>query len=89
VLWSSAFHRAGWVVEFVCIANTLLWFELDIGPAEGMALADAEISERHLVRTADFRIHLVDFSGESVWWKPFRHRIRIKERPIDFLRRGA
>ena len=38
---------------------------------------------------ADFGVHLVDLSGESVWRQPFGHCIRIMERAIDFLRRGT
>ena len=60
-----------------------------IRSAERMALAGGEIGERHLVGAADLGIHLVDLAGESVWRKPLGHRVRIKERAIDFLGRGT
>jgi hypothetical protein len=46
-----------------------------------------EIRERHLVGAANFGIQLVNLAGESVWWKPFGHCVRIQERAIDSLRR--
>ena len=54
-----------------------------------MTRARGEIGKRHFVRTAHFRLHLVDLARESIWWKPFGHRARIKERAIYFLRLGA
>jgi hypothetical protein len=43
-----------------------------------MALAVAEIGERHLVCPADFRVHLMDLAGESIRWKPFGHGVGIQ-----------
>src|SRR6266403_1766591 len=77
------------VIEFVCVANTLLWLQLDIGSSERMALAGSEISERHLVGAADLCVHLVNLSRKSIRRKPFGHCIGVKERAIDFLRRGT
>src|SRR5204863_62770 len=54
-----------------------------------MAFTRSEISERHLIGAADLCIHLVNLSRESIWRKPFRHRIWIKECAIYFIRRGT
>src|SRR5262249_21961582 len=40
---------------------------------------------RHLVGAADFGFQVVNPGGESVRRKPFGHRVRVEERPIDFL----
>ena len=50
------------VIEFVCVANVLVWLQLDISPAEGMALAGSEIRKRHLVGATDLCIHLMNLS---------------------------
>src|SRR5689334_25180819 len=50
-----------------------------------MAMAGSEICERHLVRTADLGVLLVNLARESVGRKPFGHRICLEERPIDSL----
>src|SRR5262249_40302833 len=61
--------------------------QLAIGSPEGMALARAEIRERHLVRATDFGVHVVHLAGESVRRQPFGQRVRIQKRPIDPLGR--
>src|SRR5690349_14925362 len=54
-----------------------------------MTLAGREIRERHFVTTANLRIHLMHLPGESVRWKPFGHRVGIKERFVDFFGRRS
>jgi hypothetical protein len=54
-----------------------------------MAFTGSEIGERHLVDAPDVPVHLVNLSRESVWRKPFRHRICIEECAIYFIGRGT
>src|SRR2546429_9962443 len=52
-----------------------------------MTATGREIRERHLVGAADFGVHMVPLAREPVRRKPFGHRIRVDERPIDLLGR--
>jgi hypothetical protein len=45
-----------------------------------------EIRERHLVGATDLGIQLVNLTGESIWRKPFGHRVGIEEGSIDSFR---
>jgi hypothetical protein len=71
------------VVKYVCIANALVWDQLKIFSAEGMALSGGEVGERHLEAAAHLRIHVVNLARKSVWGKPLAHGVCIKESPID------
>jgi hypothetical protein len=51
-----------------------------------VALAGGEISERHLVGAADFRVQVMDLARESIRRKPLGQCVRIEERPINSLR---
>src|SRR5206468_9508790 len=53
----------------------------------GVAFAGGEIGERHLVSTGDFGVQVMDFACESIRWKPFGECVRIKESPVNPLRR--
>jgi hypothetical protein len=75
------------IVEFVSVADALAGRQFMISSAERVALAGAEISERHLVSAADFRIQVMDLTRESIRRKPFGQCVRIEERPINSLRR--
>ena len=77
------------VIEFVRVTDAFVRCQFKIFSAEGMAFTRSEIGERHLVGAADLCIHLVNLSRESIWRKPFRHRIWIKECAIYFIRRGT
>jgi hypothetical protein len=63
--------------------------QIEVFPAKTMTRAGGEIGERHFVVAAHFRLHVVDFAGESVRRKPFRHGVGVEERFVDFLRRSA
>src|SRR5581483_8304218 len=54
-----------------------------------LRFARSKIRERHTKAPADHCIHLVHLTRESVRRQPFRHRVGIKKRTIDFLRRSA
>src|SRR5215471_2911637 len=54
-----------------------------------MALAGREIRERHLVTAADFRIQMMHLARESIWRKPFCHRVGVQKRFVNSHRRGA
>ena len=58
-----------------------------VGSAERVALAGGEISKRHLVGAADFRVQLMNLARESIRRKPLSQCVRIEERPINSLRR--
>src|SRR5438552_4172040 len=74
------------VVELVRVANAFVGHQFEILSAEGVSMSCGEIRERHFVGAADLGIQVVDLAGESVWRKPFGHRVGIQERPIDSLR---
>src|SRR5207247_7422078 len=78
-----------WIVKFVRVANAFVRRQFDIRSAEGMALTCREVRKRHFVTAANFRVQLMNFAGESVWRKPFGHRVGIQKRAVNFLRRGA
>src|SRR5262245_42743947 len=84
-------HLAGQarIVESVRVANAFVWHQLQVFSAERVTAAGGEIRERHLVGAADFGLDVVDLTRESVWRKPFGHRVRVEERPIDLLGRCA
>lgn len=63
------------------------WRQFEIGSAERVALAGAEISERHPVGAADFGVQVINLARESIRRKPLGHRVRVEERPINSLRR--
>ncbi len=83
------FSREIPVVELVRVAEEFVGLEFEILSAKGVALAGAEIGERHLVGSADFGVRLLDFAREAVRRKPLGHGVRIQERAIDPLRRRA
>jgi hypothetical protein len=64
-----------------------MWHQFEICSAEGVAVAGGEVREGHLVRTADFRIYMVNLARKAVRRKPFGHCIWIEECAIEFLRR--
>jgi len=76
-----------WIVKFVRVANAFVRRQFDIRSAEGMALARREVRKRHFISAANFGVHLMNPAGESVWRKPFGHRVWIKKGAINFLRR--
>src|SRR5881396_1442893 len=82
-------HFAGQVrvVEFVRMTNAFVRCQFDVFSAERVALARAEIRERHFVSAADFGVQVMNLARESVRWKPFDHGVRIEERAINSLRR--
>ena len=75
------------IVEFVRVADAFVGRQFEIGSAERVALAGGEISERHLVGAADFRVQVMNLARESIRRKPLGHCVRIEERPINSLRR--
>jgi hypothetical protein len=77
------------VIELVRVTDALIRHELSVCAAESVTLAGAKIGERHSVVAANFRVHLVNLAGKSIRWQPFRHRLRIKERAVDFFRRST
>ena len=81
-------HFAGqiWIVKFVRVANPFVRRQFDIRSAEGMALARCEVCKGHFVTAANFGVHLMHLAGESVWRKPFSHRVGIEKRSINFVR---
>jgi hypothetical protein len=52
-----------------------------------VTLAGREINERHLVGAVDFGVQVMNLARESIRRKPLGHCVRIKERPINSLRR--
>jgi len=82
------FSRHIRVIELVRVTNALIRHELSVCAAEGVTLAGAEIGERDPVVAADFGVHLVNLAGKSIRWQPFRHRLRIKKRAVNFFRCG-
>src|SRR6266571_3524623 len=80
------FSRQVRVIEFVRVADALVRRKLDIGAAERVAFAGAEVSERHLVRSADLSLQVMNLAREPVRWKPLGHSIGIEERSINSLR---
>jgi hypothetical protein len=52
-----------------------------------VALLAREVGEGHPVRAADFRVEVMNLARESIGRQPFHHRVRIKERPVNSLRR--
>src|SRR5262249_8251678 len=80
------FPRQIRVVELVRIADALVRRQLAIGPAKRVALAGAEVGERHPMGTADPGVQLLNLGRKAVRRKPFDHRVRIKERAVDPLR---
>jgi hypothetical protein len=75
------------IVEFVRVADAFVGCQFLIDSAERVALAGGEISERHLVAAAHFRVQLVDLARESIRRKPLGQCIGIEERSINSLRR--
>src|SRR5437867_1247601 len=69
------------------LTNAFVRRQFDVYSAERVALARAEIRERHLVSAADFGVQVMNLARESVRWKPFDHGVRIEERAINSLRR--
>jgi hypothetical protein len=54
-----------------------------------MALARAEVRERHPMATANASVHVLNLAREPVWRKPFGHGVGIEECPVDALGRRA
>src|SRR5215469_9303641 len=63
--------------------------QIEICSTEGVTLAGSEVCERHFKPAADFRVYLMHLAGVSVWRKPFRQRIGIEKRAINFFWRRA
>lgn len=49
-------------------------------------MAGSEVRERHPEGATDLAVEMVDFAGESVWWKPFAHGVGVEKRAIHFFR---
>src|SRR4051812_10554582 len=81
------FSWQAWGIEFIRVTDPLVGYQFEVRSAEGMAAARGEIGERHPVTAANFGLEAMDLACESVWWKPFRHRVGVKESAIGSLRR--
>jgi hypothetical protein len=49
------------------MANAFVGHELEVLAAKRVAMAGSEVRERHLERTADFGIQVVDLACEAIW----------------------
>jgi hypothetical protein len=67
------------------VADAFVRYEFKILSAEGVALARAEVHERHFVGAADLAIYVMNLAGEPVGRKPFGHGVAIEKRPIYFF----
>src|SRR5882672_1786192 len=87
----SHLHLAGQVgiVEFVRVAQAFARDEFDIFAAKRVAFARCEVPEGHFERAADFWFQMMHSAGKAVGWQPFRERVRLEERAIDFLWTGC
>src|SRR6185437_9571042 len=63
--------------------------ELDIFAAKHVAFARCEVPEGHFEAAADFCFQMMHGAGKAVGRKPFRERVRLEERAIDFLWAGC
>jgi cytochrome c-type biogenesis protein CcmH/NrfG len=63
--------------------------ELDIFAAKHVAFARCEVPEGHFERAADFWFQMMHSADKAVGRKPFRERVRLEERAIDFLWAGC
>src|SRR5262249_10349645 len=77
------------IVELIRVAQAFVRNELEGFPAERMALAGRKVPEGHLERAADLRLQMMHCAGKTVGWEPFRQRVCLEERAIDFLRPGC
>lgn len=71
------------VIEAVGVADALAGFELEVLAAEGVAVARAEVGERHPEVAADPGFQLRHPAGEAVGRQPLGQRIRLDKGPID------
>ena len=71
----------------VRVPDALVGDQLEIFPAEGVAVARGKIRERHLVGAAHPGIQVVNLAGEAVRRQPFDHGVGIEEGAVDSLRR--
>src|SRR5262249_38072087 len=53
------------VVELVGVSDSLVWGQLDVRSAEGMAPTGAEVRERHPVAASDACVRFMDLAGEA------------------------
>ncbi|SFA69510.1 hypothetical protein SAMN04515620_101106 [Collimonas sp. OK607] len=67
--------------------NSFVRYQLEILAAKGMTIFRGEVRERHFIGATHFRIKMVDLTCETIWRQPFSHRVGIKKRSIDSLRR--
>src|SRR2546422_1489871 len=81
------FARQVRVVKSVRVADAFMWYEFKVLASERMTLARGEVRKRHLMCPADFGIHVVNLSSESVRRKPLAYRVWIKECSIHTLMR--
>ena len=51
------------IVEHVGVANSFVWHQFEILPAEGVDLARCEVRERHHVGATDASVHVVNVPG--------------------------
>src|SRR5262245_13681610 len=77
------FSRQVWIVEGVRVANPFMWHEFEVLAAKGVALARGEIGKGHLERATNSGIHMMHLARKSIWRQPFRHGVRVKERPVN------
>jgi hypothetical protein len=54
-----------------------------------MGFARREVPEGHFERAAYFRFRMMHGAGKAVRREPFRERVRLEERAIDFLWPGC
>src|SRR5581483_6858827 len=80
--------RQARVVEPVGVADALGARQLEILPAERVALAGREVRERHPEGAADPRVQVVHLAREPVRGQPLDHRVRVEEGPVDLLGRS-
>ena len=77
------------VVEAVGVAESWSGTSLQVLAAEGMAVAAAEVVERHAEAAADARVHLLHLAGEAVRRQPLDHGVGFEKGAIHLLRRAA
>src|SRR5215813_1359763 len=73
------------VIELIGVTDELMRPQLEIAPAEGVALAAGEIGEGHFVSPADFRFQVMNLARKPVRRKPLDHCVSINEGSINSL----
>src|ERR1700730_10103921 len=51
-----------------------------------MTISRGKVRKRHFIGATNFGINMVDLASETIWRKPFSHRVGIKKRSIASLR---